>query len=543
MTGTTTFDSASTPGEMVWWGWGAAEAHGPLTEGTASLLNQIFGISGEVGPNERPLPAAPAARLSPELTQQLGEIVGAEHVRTDDRSRTLHTRGKSTLDLLRARAGDLVDAPDAVVLPGSHEEVLALLQACSQARIAVVPFGGGTSVVGGLAPEVEGFAGTIALDLARMSALLSVDHTSLTATFQPGVRGPQAEALLAAEGLTLGHFPQSFEYASLGGFAATRSSGQASSGYGRFDAMVTALRVATPTGDWQLGRGPANAAGPDLRQLVLGSEGAFGVITEVTVQVRPAPQARCYEGWQIGSFEAGTAALRSLAQAGALPTIARLSDEVETFAGLANARTAGEQTAEGCYLMFGWEGSAEAVEAAHARALPLLTAAGAQPVGGELGDEWLAGRFHGPYLRDALLDIGGLVETLETTGTWSDLPAIYAAVRETAVASLTAAGTPPIILCHISHVYRSGASLYFTIVSKQADDPIAQWEATKRAVSDALTTAGGSITHHHAVGTDHRPWLAGEIGDLGVRALAAVKRELDPAGIMNPGVLVARTSR
>ncbi len=216
---------------------------------------------------------------------------------------------------------------------------------------------------------------------------------------------------------------------------------------------------------------------------------------------------------------------------------------METYAGLANARRAGEQTVEGCYLMLGWEGSAEAVEAAHARALPLLTAAKAWPVGGELGDEWLAGRFHGPYLRDALLDIGGLVETLETTGSWADLPAIYAAVREAAVASLTAAGTPPIVLCHISHLYRSGASLYFTVVAAQAADPIAQWEATKRAASDALVGAGGSITHHHAVGTDHRPWLADEIGQVGVRALAAVKRELDPAGIMNPGVLVERAGR
>lgn len=527
------------PGPAVWWGWGEAEQHEPLSASTAGLLEQVFGIRGEVGPRVRQLPAVPAGRLADPLLDELRAIVGAAHVRVDDATRAQHTRGKSTTDLLKIRAGDLRDAPDAVVTPGDHDEVLRLLAWCTEARVVVVPFGGGTSVVGGLAPDGEGFAGVIALDLQRMDALLALDRTSMTATFGPGARGPAVEAALHAQGLTLGHFPQSFEYASVGGFAATRSSGQASSGYGRFDAMVIALRVATPTGDWRLGRGPANAAGPDLRELVLGSEGAFGVITEVTVRVRELPSERRYEGWQIADFDSGTAVLRTLAQAGALPTIARLSDEVETFAGLANARSTGEQTVEGCYLMLGWEGTSASVAAARSVAEPILRAAGADSVGGDLGDAWLEGRFHGPYLRDAVLDIGGLVETLETTGSWADLPRIYAAVRETAVAALTGTGTPPIVLCHVSHVYPTGASLYFTIACRQAEDPVAQWATTKRAVTDALVDAGGSVTHHHAVGTDHRPWLEREIGAVGVRVLQAVKRELDPAGILNPGVLIA----
>lgn len=533
--------TAAPPADMVWWGWGTADGHTALPDSLLSLLSQGFGISGEPVPAEgRPIPTPPPSRLHRDTLLPIAMVVGAANVHKDDEVRAAHTRGKSTPDLLKIRAGDLSDAPDAVVAPGSADEVQRVVELCSEHRVALVPFGGGTSVVGGLAPEAEDFAGVIALDLRRMDGLVSVDRVSMTATFEPGTRGPQAEELLAAHGLTLGHFPQSFEHASLGGFAATRSSGQASSGYGRFDAMVVGVEVATPVGPWELGRGPANAAGPDLRQVVLGSEGAFGVITAVTVRVHEAPAVRRYEGWQVPSFDAGQALLRSLAQHGALPTIARLSDEVETAAGLANARKTGEQTAEGCYVMLGYEGSAEEVAERHATAKRFLDAAGASQLGGELGDEWLAGRFHGPYLRDGLLDIGGLVETLETTASWADLPAVYAAVRETAVASLTAAGTPPIVLCHISHVYPTGASLYFTVVCKQADDPLAQWDATKRAVSDALTAAGGSITHHHAVGTDHRPWLVREVGEVGVRVLAAIKRELDPAGVLNPGVLVAR---
>ena len=253
----------------------------------------------------------------------------------DDETRRLRTRGKSTPDLLRARAGDLSDAPDAVVRPGSHDDVAAVLAWAVEHHVAVVPFGGGTCVTGGLAARRDGFAGLVSLDLFRMKRLVSVDHESMTAVLEPGLRGPEAEALLAAEGVLLGHYPQSFEFATIGGFAATRSSGQSSAGYGRFDALVVGLRVATPRGDVRLGSAPANAAGPDLRQLFLGSEGAFGVITEVTVRVRKLPEVKVYEGWRWASFAAGADAMRTLAQAGMLPTVLRLSDEAETAINLA----------------------------------------------------------------------------------------------------------------------------------------------------------------------------------------------------------------
>ena len=223
----------------------------------------------------------------------------------DDESRIRHTRGKSTPDLLRLRAGDATAAPDLVLLPGSHEEVLDLLRVCSERRIAVVPFGGGSSVVGGLEPAAGGFEGVVALDVRRLNALLDLDEDSRVASLEPGLRGPEAETLLRERGYTIGHFPQSFEYATLGGFAAARSSGQASAGYGRFDELVVSLRVATPAGALSVGRAPKSAAGPDLRQLVLGSEGAFGVITSMSVAVRPAPEVRVYDGWRLRVVRCG----------------------------------------------------------------------------------------------------------------------------------------------------------------------------------------------------------------------------------------------
>ncbi len=347
-----------------WWGWGDASQVPELPGAVLGLLRDGLGVSGQTA--ARVMPTIPASRLPGATAARLAAIVGDGNILTDDEARLAHTRGKSTVDLLRARAGDGADAPDLVVLPGSHEEVLELLRVCTQEGIAVVPFGGGTSVVGGLAPSAGAFAGVVALDLRRMSALVALDEVSRVAELGPGLRGPEAEALLAERGYTLGHFPQSFEFATLGGFAATRSSGQASAGYGRFDELVVALRLATPAGTLALGRAPKSASGPDLRQLVLGSEGTLGVITSLTVQVRPAPEARVYEGWRFPSFAAGMEAVRALAQDGPLPTVLRLSDEAETALGLAGELGAGSG---GALCIAGWEGGeAECPRAAGGRA-------------------------------------------------------------------------------------------------------------------------------------------------------------------------------
>ncbi|MBB6628050.1 FAD-binding oxidoreductase [Nocardioides sp. KIGAM211] len=513
-------------------GWGDAAAATALPDAARGLIEMVFGL------DDRPATTSvelPAPGLAPELLDGLRDLLGAEHVRTDDETRRLRTRGKSTPDLLKARAGDLSDAPDAVVRPGTHDDVTALLAYAVEHHLAVVPFGGGTSVTGGLAARREGYAGLLSLDLIRMKRLLAVDHESMTATLEPGLRGPEAEALLAAEGLTLGHYPQSFEYASIGGFAATRSSGQSSAGYGRFDALVVGLTVATPQGELTLGSAPANAAGPDLRQLVLGSEGAFGVITSVTVRVRRLPAVKVYEGWRWPSFDDGAAAMRTLAQAGLLPTVIRLSDESETAINLARPDEIGGESAGGCMMITGYEGEQEAVDAKRAAVTAVLTGLGGDPLGEEPGRSWAHGRFNAPYLRDALLDVGVLVETLETATFWSNRDRLYADVKAALTASL---GEGTIVLCHISHVYETGCSLYFTVAAKEGADPLAQWQVAKAAASDAMIGAGATITHHHAVGTDHKPWFAQEIGPVGVSILRAVKADLDPTGILNPGVMV-----
>ncbi len=529
-------DSAAS---MVWDAWGIPAGHQPLSERIRGLLTQVFGVSGNpvARRDEGDVPLRESA-LTAARRAGLVEVVGPGNVSADHRDRLRHAGGKSTPDLLRRRAEGPQDAPDAVVFPADHDEVLAVLAYCARHAIAVVPFGGGTSVVGGVDPVRGRFGAVIALDLRRLGGLTEIDPVSGTATLGAGLTGPRAEELLGAQGLSLGHFPQSFEFATLGGFAATRSSGQASAGYGRFDDMVQRLKIATPSGTLELGRAPASAAGPDLRELFVGSEGTLGVITEVTLRVHPVPETVAYQAWSFPDFTTGAAALRAVVQAGAAPTVLRLSDEAETGINLARSGDIGGNPVAGCLAVTTYEGSAAHVAARSAEAAAVLAAAGGSSLGETPAREWEHGRFAAPYLRDALLDVGVLCETLETATTWSNLTALKAEVTAALTDSLSAQGTPPLVMCHISHTYPTGASLYFTVVAKQLDDPLTQWRAAKRAAGDAIIAAGGTITHHHAVGTDHRPWVPDEVGDLGVRVLRAVKAELDPAGILNPGKLV-----
>jgi alkyldihydroxyacetonephosphate synthase len=527
--------------EMIRPRWGNPRTPGSLP----TVAEQALGMLGVQGP--RPAVGAaevevPASVLSDDARGALEAVVGAEQVSVDAAVRRQHTRGYSLPDLLKLRAGDASDAPDAVVFPGSHDDVVDLLAVCARHRIAVVPFAGGTSVVGGLVAARDGFTAVIALDVRRLDRLVAVDEVSRTATLEAGMRSPRAEELLAAHGFTLGHFPQSYEGASIGGYAAARSAGQSSAGYGRFDEMVVGLVVATPRGTLRLGTAPRSAAGPDLRQLILGSEGAFGVITSVTVEVRPTPVERVFEAWRFPSFVDGAAALRTLAQDGPMPTVLRLSDEAETAINLADptGSSGGSGVSGGCVVIAGYEGEPDDVAQRRAGATAVFAHAGGESLGTDAGEAWRTGRYRGPYLRDPLLDAGVLVETLETATFWSNLHTLKAAVTTTLTEALAEQGTQALVLCHVSHVYPSGASLYFTVVCAQADDPVAQWHAAKARANAAIRGAGATITHHHGVGTDHRAALAEEIGPLAVEALRAVKHVLDPDGILNPGVLISR---
>jgi alkyldihydroxyacetonephosphate synthase len=421
--------------------------------------------------------------------------------------------------------------------------VAAVLAVAVERGLAVVPFGGGTAVTGGLEPDAGPHRGVVSLDLRRLSGLVSFDELTHEATFLAGTTAPTAETFLAERGFELGHFPQSFEFATLGGFAAMRSSGQNSAGYGRFDAMVTGLRVVTPTGTLDLGRAPGSAAGPDLLRWFLGSEGTFGVITQVRLRIHPTPEARLFDAWTFGSFAAGAEALRGVAQLGTGPTVIRLSDEDETAVSLAQVGNIGKALTQGCSAVVLHEGPAELAAARREATGRVLREAGGEPADAKLAASWDHGRFKAPYLRDALLAHGVFCETLETATTWSNLHALKKAVTAALAGGFAEERAKNRVLCHISHVYPTGASLYFTVIAGLGAEPLEPWERVKSRVNDAIMAAGGTISHHHGVGSDHAPWLEQEIGSAGIRMLRAVQAELDPAGIMNPGALVPRAAQ
>lgn len=565
--------SESVP-RSIWWGWGDPSRARALPRHALELIRDRIGVDPDA-------PAAAPPRLSDvrlaqsalsaEQLEALAEIVGADGLSLEPLERVVHAGGKGTDDLLRRRAAEADNAPDAIVFPRDNAAVAGLLEYCTRELIAVVPFGGGTSVVGGVEPLRGRATAVITLDLTRMDALLGIDPVSRTARFQAGIRGPAVEAALAARGYHLGHLPQSHQQATLGGYAATRSAGQASTGYGSSDELITALRVETPAGTLHAGgRAPASAAGPALRELFLGSEGTLGVITEVVVSISPLPTARAYGAWAFPSFAAGEGALRELAQDGqraALPEVCRLSDEEETDLNFSLAGGKSIERLRG-YLrlrglrspalgLFVWEGHGRAPAARARAAGRIMRAHGGVWVTSVPARSWERGRFSSPALRDELLARGVFVETLETAAQWSAIEATNDAVRGAIRASLAEgpaggaeSGRGPgaaraaegprdcAIQTHISHVYRGGASLYYTFLAAAEPDARAQYRRVKAAASAAIMASGATITHHHAVGTEHATQLEEEIGGLGVATLRAVKSVLDPAGILNPGKLI-----
>ena len=539
----------STTGAPVtrWWGWGDPAKEPELPAEGAKMLREIVGEPRPGGRVELAEVGMPEPRaLPPALVAAAGEhavLDGREH-------RVRRAAGQSYPDLVRLRTGRLADAPDAVVVPATASDVARILDVCVKESVAVVPYGGGTSVVGGVEPIRGRFDHLIALDLRRLRSV-EVDQRSLVAKLGPGLRGPEAEEALAERGLTLGHFPQSFEYATIGGFAATRSAGQASSGYGRFDEMVTSVAMTSPAGELRTLDVPHTAAGPSLREVAVGSEGVLGVITEVGVRVRPAPAEHRYEAWMAPDFETGAEIVRTLAQSGSLPDVIRVSDEAETagalsLAGVTGARrTALEgylrlrRRAGGCMVITGWEGEAQAVSRRRAVGAGIIRRGGGVSLGQGPGQAGRRGRYEGPYLREALLDLGYMVETLETAHTWSRLAEHYEAVGGALDRALRGGGEGCLVMCHLSHAYRDGASLYFTFLApRRADAEIEQWREAKAAACEAIVGTRGTITHHHAIGRDHAPYMRAEVGEVGIDVLAALKERLDPAGIMNPGKLI-----
>ncbi len=539
---------------------------GPVPERAAHLaerLVQRFGAvtgtrpeAGAVRPfadAERVPPRVPEGRLAASDVDALARIAP---VHSDDGARRAYSLGKSWPDLFAARGDALARACDAVVRPRTEEELERALDWCVGHDVAVVPVGGGTTVTGGIEPIGRtAEQPVVALDTSALTTCLDIDHVSGVATFQAGVRGPELERALAAFGLTLGHVPQSFEYSTLGGWIATRSAGQQSLRYGKMEAMTAALRVVTPEGELDVDHLPAHGAGSDLRELVLGSEGTLGVVTRATMRVRRRPETVRFAAYLFGSFDEAREAARRLVQRGDLrPAMVRVSDAAETAfnVGASVPRALGGTVGRGVARLLGARHGAMVIvlctgSRGEARATELqvdrhMAACRGRAMGPMPARAWYHGRFRQPYARDVMMDRGLLVDTLETSVAWSRLPALHHEVR-TALETSFGGAERCVVGAHLSHLYHDGASAYFTFLA--APEPgreVEQWRAAKRAVHAAIIRCGGSASHQHGVGTMHADLYEGLVSRTGAEALRAVRRRVDPHGLLNPGKLLERPS-
>ncbi|MBI5035106.1 MAG: FAD-binding oxidoreductase [Chloroflexi bacterium] len=540
--------------ELRWYGWGNAAKTFSLEHrpGAWDFLRAALDLSGD----ESFLPCdfnsirLRAPRLSDEQLRALRNLTAPSAVKIDAMTRVMHAYGKSYRDLIRLRRGDIPNPPDAVVFPSNEVEVAQIISFCAQNDVTLIPFGGGSSVVGGVEPRDERL--TISLDLARLNRVVSVDEISQTATIEAGILGPDLERELNARGLTLGHLPQSFEFSTLGGWIATRGAGLTSTGYGKIEAMTQSVRVVTPHGVIETKNVPATAAGSSILQMIVGSEGTLGVITQATMRVRALPKTKKYQALLFKSFADGVAAIRAMVQSDIVPTTVRLSDEAETksfFAmreesqgwkafteriGLQFLNSMGYSFENGALLILGVEGDSASRIMSAAQAV--CKSQSAFSIGEGIAQSWMRDRYETPYLREVLLDRGVLTDTLETATTWDNLDRLHKAFLQAIADATASTESKSLVMTHVSHCYRDGASLYVTFLARMAQKKeIEQWETIKRAATDCIMTNGGTLSHHHGVGYEHAAWMQRENGKVGMDALKALKSALDPKNVMNPG--------
>ncbi|HZX27638.1 MAG TPA: FAD-binding oxidoreductase [Telluria sp.] len=526
-----------------WNGWGDDTVSFALHDKALDFLRERLGAGRRIDDArfEQVCAAVPPSRLPPHPLVDTGAA-----------ARVTHALGQSLPDWLRMRYGVLGAVPDGVAYPESDADVRALLDYAATADAVLIPRGGGTSVAGHLAVP-EGARPVLSVDMGRLRAMTNLDRESQLATFGAGVYGPDLEAQLRAQGYTLGHFPQSFEYSTLGGWVVTRSSGQQSLRYGRIEQLFAGGRLQMPHGTLELPTFPASAAGPDLRELVLGSEGRLGILTEATVRVTRLPAYEAFHAVFFPSWDAAARAVRELVQARLPLSMLRLSNALETTTMLTlagHARLIGALEAwlrwrgcgEGkCMLLIGVSG--ERGQARHALrcALRLLRPHGAVHVGRAMGDKWKQNRFRNVYLRNAAWEHGYVIDTVETAVDWPRVTAMMQAVERAATAALASHGERVHTYTHLSHLYPQGASVYTTFVYRlggEYEQDLARWRTLKHAVSAAIVNHGGTISHQHGVGADHAPYLAAEKGAAGLAALRALLVHADPDGRMNPGKLL-----
>jgi len=499
-------------------------------------------------PPEKPPQKIPASALKSGTRKTLISIVGDDNFSEDGYLRLTHSRGKSYKDLVLLRDGHAGKIVDAVLFPKEEGEILKILGMASKEFIEIIPFGGGTTVLGGVTPTKNP---SLCVDMMHFKTL-DLDEISHTATLGAGLRGPEIEERLERKGFTLGHFPQSFEFSTLGGWVATRSAGQASTKYGKIEDMVLGLRMVTPKGIIRVLPHPASSTGPGLKNLYVGSEGIFGIITSATLRVKSIPKLRDYEGFFFKTFHEGIRAIRTFMQNGIAPAVVRLSDAEETAVSLALSQKEGI-TKEGlgswflqksgfrCLLILGMEGNREEVIHESEVSRHAIKEFHGLGVGKSAGEAWMRERFRHPYLRDTLLDRGVMIDTLETVTSWNNLEELHRKTKEAIEKTIGKRNVRSIVMAHISHVYETGACLYFTFMAPQTKDKISQWEDVKSIATRTILESGGALSHHHGVGADHAPFFIAEHGKEGAEAVRRTKMLLDPSGILNPGKVLVRT--
>ncbi len=526
-----------------WNGWGDDTITYPVPEAAVEYLASVIGPATPPSDAafDQVIAAVPDSRLP-------------DHplVAKEPETRVRHARGQSLPDWIALRSGRVGGFPDGVAYPTRKDEVRELIQFAGSIGAPLIPYGGGTSVVGHINP-VRDSPPVLTIDMSRLNRLHAFDEKSHLATFGAGISGPDLEAQLRARGTTLGHFPQSFELSTLGGWIASRSSGQQSYYYGRIEDMYAGGHLETPAGPLDLPPHPASAAGPDLRQLVLGSEGRFGIITRATVRVRPVPQDESFHAIFFPDWESGQKAVREIAQAQVPASMLRLSDAVETettlvlsgherLVGLAERALGALGLGEDkCMFLFGVTGGDKLVKRARKDLISIAKEHGGRHVGQYMGGKWRDSRFLTPYLRNTLWELGYAVDTLETALPWSSIPETVDAVKAVLRSVLEQDGERVHAFAHLSHIYSHGASFYVTYLFRIAADPdvtLERWGRLKDAASRAIVAAGGTISHQHGVGIDHRQYLPAEKGELGMEVLAAAQQVFDPRGVMNPGKLL-----
>jgi alkyldihydroxyacetonephosphate synthase len=529
-----------------WNGWGDDTISYPLSESPRRFLEDL------VGPGRPPCDATlaevvasvPSSRLPPHPL-----------VSDDPEVRVRHARGQSLPDWIAVRSGRIPAFPDGVAYPSTDAEVRDLISYAREVCGRLIPYGGGTSVVGHVNP-LPGDEPVLTVGLGRLNQLRHFDETSHLATFGAGITGPDLEAQLRARGCTLGHFPQSFEFSTLGGWIVTRSSGQQSLGYGRIEKLFAGGHLQAPAGILDLPPFPASAAGPDLREAVLGSEGRLGILTEATIRVAPLPEREDFHAAFFPDIDRGRQAVRQIMQARLPLSMLRLSTAIETQTTLALAghqrligalerllqfRGLGAPKGCKCMLMLGFTGRAAVVKAARKEALGIAGHHGGVHVGRTFGREWHKSRFRTPYLRNTLWEMGYAIDTLETATEWSKVPMMLTAIESALRPGLADIGERVHVFSHLSHLYPYGSSIYTTYLYRIAPDPdetLRRWQVLKTAASRAIVTHGGTISHQHGVGADHLPYLEAEKGPLGMAAIRGLCARFDPEGTMNPGKLV-----